>query len=73
MSILKKCIICGYYLTGKQKKFCSAECGWIENNKRMNDKKLNKLAVKAKWEMVKNNSSNRAVTQIQKLMKDGRL
>ncbi len=70
---LKKCIYCGFFLSGKQKKFCSPECGWIENNKRMNDKKLNKLAVKAKWEMVKNNSSNRAVTQIQKLMKDGRL
>ena len=69
--VFYNCIVCGYYLSGQQEKYCSAECGWSVAAKGTNDRKLKKMKDEARMEYIKLNSSKRAVIQIKKLMKDG--
>lgn len=74
VKVFKKCLYCGTYLSGKQRKYCSVECGDNRrgeiNRKRYGVIKLKELEIEARWDRIKENSSKRAVKQIRKLMKD---
>ena len=68
MMVFKKCVHCGSYLSGQQRKFCISDCKWEHHNIKSNNRRLERMKEDVRWDRIKLNSSERAVIQIQQLI-----